>query len=593
MTIDDTQVLIVGAGPTGLITACTLLAHGVSVRIVDRRPGPDDSPRATVLWSGAMECLLRVGVSEEVADAALPLAGASYWSRRKRVGEMRFGRLEGTAFPGPLCVPQPVTERALHARLTALGGRVEWQAEAIGVTVRGSGAEDGSVIVALRRSDRPVERATARWLIGADGIDSFVRGSVGIAFEGDDGDRELIVADGVVAGPVPLDEAQYHLTPAGILALLPLPDGGHRILADVPVGEGVEGAAAAGAGRTAEAGGAAGAGGAAAGPGAAEGPEEDARSAPPGEELVQRLLTERGPGRLRLRGAWWSHRLRVHGKVARTFRSGPVLLVGDAAHAHTPAGGQGINTGLQDGFDLGWKLAAVLRGCDPALLDSYESERRSAAVQALRHAEQQARAWQLKNPITRAVRDAAMQSFSRTGILERQMLPQLAQLELDHSGSPAVADLQGAWVLPRAVRLGWRVPDTGLIPLHGTKATSLHRYLSAGRHALLAVGEDAAGGLAARAAEALRGRGVEDLVDVLWIRPEGTTSADEEDTGAEVGCDIAVVNGTPAESEVYQGGPWLVYVRPDGVVAGRASVAGVLGLLERLPSRHGLVRIAC
>ncbi|MEV7342861.1 FAD-dependent monooxygenase [Streptomyces sp. NPDC093544] len=534
------DILIVGAGPTGLTTACTLLGLGVPCRVVDKREGPGEAPKALILWSGALECLHRIGVAEELAAKALPLAGAAYFSRKKRIGGMRFGGIEGTAFPNPLCAPQPLTENALYARLLELGGSVEWETEAIGVT-----NGDDSARVALRLPSGSVERVKHSWVVAADGTHSKVRDSVGIAVEGHTYDRVFLLGDGYVDGPAPKDEAQYHITPEGVLVLVPLPGGGHRVFFDIPA---------------------------------------DGETEPPSDAQLQFLLDERGPGDLRLRATWWSNRFQVHAKVAPRFREGRVFLAGDAAHAHSPAGGQGLNTGVQDGYALGWKLAAVRRGVDPALLDSYEAERRPASVQAVKNADQQTRMWLLRNPMARAMRDATMQSMSRRGLMEKQLLPQLAQLDLDHSGSPAVADLPGSGAVPRAIRLGRRMPDTPFTSAHGAKTDSLHGYLSAGRHTLLAYGDRSAGEIAARALSALRSRDVRDAVDVLWIRP-ADEPAEAGDDAAEAWCDTARAEGPgfgPA-----QAAPWLVYIRPDGTVGARSGIAGVMELLERLPSRPG------
>ncbi|GAA3902955.1 FAD-dependent monooxygenase [Streptomyces lacrimifluminis] len=533
-----TPVLVVGAGPTGLTAACVLWDLGVPCRVIDRRSGPGIAPKGLVLWSGALECLDRVGVAAQLAGTALPLAGASYWSKGRRIAGVRFGGLTGTAFPGPLCVPQPVTERALHARLTELGGTVEWETEVTAVTVNRGGPEESATVTLSAAGG--AETVTVPWLVAADGARSLVRDSVGIPFEGHTFDRTFLIGDGRLEGAGAEAEVQHHITPDGVLVIVPQPDG-HRVFFDT---------------------------------------EPDEWSEPPSEQQLQRLLDERGPGGLRLHGTWWTSRFRVHAKVAPRFREGPVLLAGDAVHAHTTAGGQGLNTGVQDGYDVGWKLATVVRGGDPALLDSYEAERRPASVRAVANGDQQTRMWLLRNPAARLLRNTAMRVLSATGLLEKKALPLLAQLDLDYSGSPAVAATDAAAGVPRVLRPGRRAPDAALTPVHGTTAASLHAQLAAGRHTLLVYGAEAAGESAARAAETVRDRGTADMAQVLWIRPADLTNGHLPQDGAE----LAVVR---AQDDTLGGADarWCAYVRPDGVVAACSGPAGLDALLTRLPSR--------
>ncbi|MCL6732903.1 FAD-dependent monooxygenase [Streptomyces neyagawaensis] len=536
-----TPVLVVGAGPTGLSAACALWDLGVPCRVVDRRPGPGIAPKGLVLWSGALECLDRLGVAEKLTGTALPLAGASYWSKGRKLAGVRFGGLTGTAFPGPLCVPQPVTERALLERLTELGGTVEWETEATAVTVHRGGPEE-SVTVTLSAGGAE-ETVTVPWLVAADGARSLVRDSVGIPFEGHTFDRTFLIGDGRLEGAPEEAEVQHHITPDGVLVIVPQPDG-HRVFFDT---------------------------------------EPDERTDPPSEELLQRLLDERGPGGLRLHGTWWTSRFRVHAKVAPRFREGPVLLAGDAVHAHTTAGGQGLNTGVQDGYDVGWKLATVVRGGDPALLDSYEAERRPASVRAVANGDQQIRMWLLRRPVARLLRNTVMRALSATGLLERKAIPLLAQLDLDHSGSPAVAASDAVSGVPRTLRPGRRSPDATLIPVTGTAATTLHDHLAAGRHTLLVYGAGTAGEAAVRAADAVRERGVGDTAQVLWIQP-----ATAEAAQVPQGTGDLIVAREQGRTLGAAGSPWVAYVRPDGVVAARSAPAGLDALLARLPSREPL-----
>ncbi|MFF4061496.1 FAD-dependent monooxygenase [Streptomyces sp. NPDC001668] len=529
------QVLIVGAGPTGLTAACTLLRHGVKVRVVDRRRGPTGAPKALILWSGALEVLDRLETAVAIGERSLPLSGASYWSRGRRIAGLGFGALSGTRFPGPLCVPQPVTEELLYERLLQLGGAVEWSTEAESVTV-----ETAEATVVLRGPGGDRSTARSRWLIAADGAHSKVREELGIPFEGSTYARDFLLGDGLLKTtgrtPLPPAEAQYHLTPDGVLVVVALPEGGHRIFFDLPAGSG-------------------------------EGPPDDAE--------LQKLLDARGPGGWTLTSTAWTSRFRVHTKVAATFRSGPVFLAGDAAHCHSPAGGQGLNTGVQDGYDLGWKLAAVCAGADPALLDSYEAERRPSAVRAVGNADRQTKLWLLRSAVSRFLRDTLLRRLSASGALEKRLVPELAQIDLDLTGSPIV------WgTAADGVRPGRRVPDTALSMVYGREADSLHDYVAAGRHTVVVLGVSGTDTVAARAAETAAARhadGNGNSFDVLLIRP-----TDRGDT-------VRVPTALPAHDVAagrYGSTTQALYVRPDGVVGARVPLdrpGRITELLARIP----------
>jgi 2-polyprenyl-6-methoxyphenol hydroxylase-like FAD-dependent oxidoreductase len=517
------SVIIVGAGPTGLTTACTLLRHGVGCRVVDRRRGPGMEPKALILWSGALEVLRRLGVTDALKRQALPLRAASYWSGGRRIAAITTGTLPDTAFPGPLCAPQPVTEQVLFDELAELGGSVEWGVEAVSAKVHADVAE-----VTLRTGDGAEETATADWLVAADGIHSKVRDAVGIVYAGNTYPRTFLLGDGIVSGATPTAEAQYHMTPAGVLVMVTLPGGGHRVFFDI---------------------------------------EPDGQVGPPELAQLQRLLDERGPGGLTIESLRWASRFEVHAKIADRFRLGRCFVAGDAAHCHSPAGGQGLNTGIQDGFDLGWKLAAVIDGADPALLDSYEAERRPASLRAIGSSDQQTRMWLMRSPVKRFVRDRAVGFLARRGILERRLLPQIAQIDPDLSQSPAVADLAGADAAPERLRLGRRVPEFPLVPRHGLTATSLQDYLATGHHTVL-VGGPGGYQLAERLRPALPER-----VNVLALAAE----LPPEDACV----DVALETGGGLKSDRA----WLVYVRPDGIVAARSSSADFAELLNRVASK--------
>ncbi|MFI5846100.1 FAD-dependent monooxygenase [Catenuloplanes sp. NPDC051500] len=536
-------VLVVGAGPTGLTVACTLLRFGVPCRIVDRRPEGAGEPKALVLWSGALEALRRTGVAAPIVGAALPLAGAGYFSRGKRLGGVRFGGLKGTAFPGPICLPQPATEEALRDRLTALGGKIEWNTALTDLATTPTG-----VTAVLTNAAGTVETVSTPWLVGADGTRSTVREQLGIDYAGHTYERTFLLADGRLSGPASPDEAEYHLHPDGVLVVVPLPGGGHRVFFDVAPGIATESA--------------------------------------PSREVLQHLLDVRGRGDIRIEETWWTSRFRVHAKLAERFREGRVFLAGDAAHCHSPAGGQGLNTGVQDGYDLGWKLATVLRGADESLLDSYEAERRPASARAVRLADRQTRLWMTRGAIPRTLRDTVMRVLFRRGVLERTMVPELAQLDIDHPAGAGASDPAGTTVTaPAAVRLARRMPDAPIADPLGVTG-SLHDRLAEGRHTLLAAGGERARDTAALAVRLLAERGVEDAVDVIWLRPE-----DGHHPGGRPGMTVLGDTGGALASGQTA---WLAHVRPDGVVGARAAAdeASLRTLLNRLPAARAQVPAA-
>jgi 2-polyprenyl-6-methoxyphenol hydroxylase-like FAD-dependent oxidoreductase len=518
-------ILVVGAGPTGLVLACTLRRLGVDCRVVDRRAAGGAEPKALVLWSGALEALRRTGIDAELRRRALALTGASYWSKGRRLGEVRFGGLPGTAFPGPLCVPQPVVEELLRARLGELGGAVEWGTELV------EAQRSGDSFQVRLRSGAGDERIEVRRLVGADGTHSRVREALGIGYRGRTYERTFLLGDGRLTGPAPADQAQYHLHPDGVLVVVPLPGGGHRVFFDVAA---------------------------------------DQRDDPPDSAELQGLLDARGPAGVRIAETWWTSRFRVHARLADRFRDGDAFLAGDAAHCHGPAGGQGLNTGVQDGYDLGWKLASVVRGAPERLLDSYAAERRPASARAVRGADQQTRLWMTRAPVARWARDLVMRRLFRSAVPEKKLIPQLAQLDLDHSGSPAVADLAGP-AGGSAPAAGRRMPDAAV-----TGGATLHDYLAAGRYVVLVAGGDPAAETVAAAARWTTGRGVRDVVDVLWLRPPNATAPGP--AGADLVTEVAPERFTG-------GGAWAALIRPDGVVAVRAGLDGLGEILDRLPQR--------
>lgn len=327
----STDVLVVGAGPTGLTAALTLARRGVDVTVVDRLDRPPRTSRAAVVHAYTLETLDRIGAGAPLVARGLRSPGFTVRDRDRALLTVPFDTLP-SRHPYALMVSQSVTEEVLAGQLAALGVPVLRPYEMTGLVPDAAGA------VATFAGGATVR---ARYLVGADGMHSTVRERAGIGFSGPAGGEEsFVLADVRLESALPRDRVSLFLARSGPLVWAPLPDGVVRLVAAV-----------------------------------AEAP------AAPDRAHLQALLDERGPARRpdRLTEVLWGSRFRIHHRIADTFRRGPVLLAGDAGHVHSPAGGQGMNLGIVDAVDLGGTLADVLAGAPDALLDAYAARRRPMA----------------------------------------------------------------------------------------------------------------------------------------------------------------------------------------------------------------------
>jgi 2-polyprenyl-6-methoxyphenol hydroxylase-like FAD-dependent oxidoreductase len=334
----STDVLIVGAGPTGLTLAIALRRAGIDHLVVDRLPEGQNTSRAAVIHAHTLEALDPLGVTGALVDRGLRIERFALRDRDRPLVQLRFDELP-SAHRYLLMIPQDETERVLAARLAALGGTVH---RGVAATAIEQDAEGARVTLATPDGDRTVR---ARYVVGADGMHSLVRETAGIPFDGDAFEGAFVLADVRMEWPLGRHEVSLFFAPDGMLVVAPLPDGSFRLVAEV-----------------------------------ADAPAE------PGLDYVQALVDDRGPatGAGRVESVVWSSRFRLHHRVARSYRAGRLLLMGDAAHVHSPAGGQGMNTGIVDAVTLAGMLAEVVRGVRPdAWLDGYGALRRPAAEQVI------------------------------------------------------------------------------------------------------------------------------------------------------------------------------------------------------------------
>jgi 2-polyprenyl-6-methoxyphenol hydroxylase-like FAD-dependent oxidoreductase len=336
MQTTTTDVLIVGAGPTGLALATALQKARVDHRLVDALPGPQNSSRAAVVHAHTLEMLERLDVVAGMEIRGIKVSHFAVRDRDRALLDIAFDDLP-SVFRELLMIPQSTTEALLHARLNELGGEIHRGVTAIKAEATTDGAQ---VKVQTATGEELIE---ARYVVGADGMHSVIRHAAGIAFHGEAFDESFVLADVRMEWPID-DEVSLFFSSEGLVVVAPLPDGAYRVVATL-----------------------------------------DNAPADPGIADIQHLLDRRGPtAPCRITSIGWASRFRVQHRLADSYRSGPFLLMGDAAHVHSPAGGQGMNTGLVDAVVLAEALTRVVRDREPdTLLDAYSRTRRAAAHEVL------------------------------------------------------------------------------------------------------------------------------------------------------------------------------------------------------------------
>lgn len=389
------DVLIVGAGPVGLTMAIELARHEVPVRIVDKAPTRTDKSKALSLWPRTLELLERSGPVDPFVEAGFKITGANIVAADERVSHIDLTEV-GSDYHFALTIPQSETERLLEERLQSFGVTAERQVELVGFS------DDGNAVTSsLRHPDGRTETVTSSWLIGCDGAHSTVRHGLSLEFEGSTVKSDFALADLHVANmPGKADELAIFWHRDGMLASFPLGNGRYRLIADIgdAVGE---------------------------------------RPADPTLEDFQALVSHRGPKEAVLSNPIWLATFRINERKVRDYRHGKVFVVGDAAHVHSPAGGQGMNTGMQDAFNLGWKLALVCRGtCVDSILDSYSVERSAVGKKVLADADRLTRAAMLKNPVAQTLRNSVARLVFGFAPVMRKMAENLTEMNIAYPDSP-------------------------------------------------------------------------------------------------------------------------------------------------------------
>jgi 4,5-epoxidase len=513
MAADEvTDVLVVGAGPTGLALACGLRLQGVDVRVVDRMPAPATTSRANFVHVRGSEVLDRLGAIGDLPQRSVRAMRITTYLGDKPMMRIRFGDPGlGTAAP-PMVVSQALVEGELRRRLAELGVTPEWGASLTGLV------QDDDGVTAELDDGRAVR---ARWLVGCDGTSSAVRSAAGINAPGVRLSERFLLADVHLDWDVDRTGTSGWVHPTGMLGAMPMPDDDGRadlwrLIAYDPQSATLETPADAAAPRAADAYG--------------------RRSRLTEAQILDRfraILPERTGREVWVLDSEWLSEFTIHRRLADRYRRGRVFIAGDAAHAHAPFGGQGMLTGLGDAENLAWKLALVVRGqASDALLDTYEGERRPLATDVLRGTANVTRINVAQSAVGRFVRDHVLIRLFNQPWIQRWVTFTTSQLWVSYRSGPlGVGPAERAAArLGRRICVGDRVPNLECHRTDGTP-TRLHAELG-GRWALLVpAAVDAAGGGAVDAAgggpgaeprvEPARLTRTDGVAETWLVRPDG------------------------------------------------------------------------
>jgi 2-polyprenyl-6-methoxyphenol hydroxylase-like FAD-dependent oxidoreductase len=388
----DTDVLIAGAGPVGLFLANECARRGLRYRIVEAHPTQSTHSKALAIFPRTLEIFDMAGVVAPFLETANRVTSVAVVTRVRALAHMRFAP-EESPYSFIAMVPQDVTERLLAEQLRRRGGEVEYETSLVSAV-----RHDDYVCVTLDKKGRRVE-LNAAFVVGCDGAHSTVRHLLNLPFEGAQYDSLFMLADMETNDALPADELQLCPSEHGPAAIFPMSATRRRLVATVEKAEG------------------------------------DA----PSLDLVRQILAERAPEGIEARALHWSSFFRVHHRQAASMRVGRMFIAGDAAHIHSPYGGQGMNTGLQDVWNLVWKLDLFLRGRgNERLLESYTAERRPVIKHVIETTDTLTKVLGTPNKFAQVLRNAVIPMLSRLAPFHHAFVERLSELGIAYHGSPIV-----------------------------------------------------------------------------------------------------------------------------------------------------------
>ncbi len=487
---DMPAVMIVGAGPTGLALACQLLRAGVSIRIIEKRAGPSQTSRAIGLQYRVSEILACMGVADRFLARGGSPTTVNIYHGAKRLVALQFrgeGRTSGKgAFsPQPIMIAQSETEAILDDRLHELGGVIEWNTELLGFV-----QYQDKVTVRLRMPAGQEELLPCQWLVSCEGAHSLVRNQAGMTFEGKTYPLAFLMADVELTGDLDHEQNHVWVHPDGSFAALPFPKPGRwRLFIELTrAGESLTGT--------------------------------------PGLAVIDEIMRQRvGKRELKISNPDWISPFFINCRMVNRYRVGRVFVAGDAAHIHSPTGGQGIATGIQDAANLAWKLARVIQGAPAFLLDTYDEERRAKAKEVLRETNRTTMIFFAPTRAMQALRDFVVLPLLRSPWVQKRMFSKLSQLHVAYRDSRLSQHDDRHLIRRTRIRAGDRAPDILFRDLATGEATTLFKMLEPLRPVAL-ISANSLVGAEARVA-ALTDQCRQSGVDAYWLTNNAAQVASE------------------------------------------------------------------
>jgi len=553
---EEIDVLVVGAGPTGLTAACELARYGLKFRIIEKRAEPSDKSKALVVHARTLELLRLMGCADQFLQFGLRILGVNIYDANKRIAHLSLTDID-SPFQYALGIPQFHTERLLYEHLQSYKSDVERQTELLSIS-----ENSDHVTAIIRTAQGKEEKLRCKYLIACDGSHSSVRSSINESFDGGVYEELFQLADVKVNWePNQTYEELFAFSSAqGNAAFFPMPGERWRVITVLPPGV----------------------------------PEND-----PTLEEIQANVDAVVPWKVTLSDPVWLSTFKVPYRRVKHYRHNRIFLAGDAAHCHSPVGGQGMNTGMQDVFNLVWKLAlAVHDQASEELLNSYHKERHAVAEQLMRSVDLMSRVNFIRAPLAREIRNRLAPLLINQQGIRNRIESFITEIGINYRNSPVVAEASsdlllaalptpkydddphlGQWFqFSHGPKAGDRAPEAHMTDCANGQSVLLSDLLKTGKHNLLLVSGDAADhhvlkNLCDIASDAQGKFG--EFVDISLITPGEVLPGDLEFAGAKfLDTDYSV------HERLGAGASCMYIIRPDAYVGYRCQPPDFAGVDE-------------